>query len=141
MHPTTIVEQYLALSVKHYDALLCHAQKLQRMIAQSDYDNITTITNHIAELKQMQDEARQNDEFLLADIKNNPQHAWTENPQFLQRQKLLQAVIDLNDQMVPKLKAVMAVAKAELNQLGERRNAFAGYTAKNGMAGRLNSSA
>jgi hypothetical protein len=140
MHQT-LVEQYLAISVQHYDGLLRHAGKLQKMITESDYDNIGIITRHIAELHQMQGEARQNDEFLLAGIKENPQHQWMNDPQFVQRQKLLQAVIDLNDQMVPKLKAVMAVAKAELSQLGERRTAFAGYTARTGKMGRINSSA
>ena len=118
-------EQQLALSVQQYRDILHHAENLMVNTSTSNYG---ALESYAKQLNDLQATARENDRKLLPSLISEPLK-WQDNAFFLERQELIQEVIEINKKMMPSLQAAVAVAANDMNRLHAGRTAVAGYTA------------
>ena len=118
-------EQQLALSVQQYRDILHHAENLMVNTSTSNYGALEL---YAKQLNDLQATARENDRKLLPSLISEPLK-WQDNAFFLERQELIQEVIEINKKMMPSLQAAVAVAANDMNRLHAGRTAVAGYTA------------
>ena len=118
-------EQQLALSVQQYRDILHHAENLMVNTSTSNYGALEL---YAKQLNDLQATAKENDRKLLPSLISEPLK-WQDNAFFLERQELIQEVIEINKKMMPSLQAAVAVAANDMNRLHAGRTAVAGYTA------------
>ncbi|MBW1636859.1 MAG: hypothetical protein JRJ68_11365, partial [Deltaproteobacteria bacterium] len=106
-------EKLLSISVEQYRDLVDHAEMLLDSLDNCDYANISA---HTARLQQQQTAASQHDQILLALFNKDPS-AWENHPLYLKRIKLIKSILELNRQLIPRIKSTMAVTSAELVNL------------------------
>lgn len=116
-------EKLLAFSVEQYRELLQHTEKMEHVL--EDCDHVRVI-EHAESLQRLQAAASQQDEQLLPLLKLDPS-AWENHDLYRQRQRFVAGILERNKLLLPKIRGIMAVASAELDQLRSGRTALAGY--------------
>ncbi|MCF6177999.1 MAG: hypothetical protein L3J63_01230 [Geopsychrobacter sp.] len=116
-------EKLLAFSVEQYRELYQHSQKLAQMLGKSEFSRIQ---EHASELQQLQSAASRQDELLLPLLKIDLP-AWEGHTLYRMRMKFINSILELNELLLPKIRGIMAVTSAELDQLHGGRMALAGY--------------
>ncbi|MBM9603006.1 hypothetical protein [Desulfopila inferna] len=118
------VEQSLQYSIEQYTAILRHSDNLVRMLDTCEYSGIG---HYAEELEEMQSAARKNDEVWLSHFRDDPQQ-WQDNALLVERMQLVHTLLERNEALMPRLQAVVAVARSEQARLNEGRTVIAGYT-------------
>lgn len=126
MRSNTSTEQQLALSVQQYRDILNHAEKIMDITATSSFG---VLKSHAKKLHDLQSIARKNDKKLMHSLISEPSK-WQDNAFFLERQEIIQEVIEINKKMIPSLQAAAAVAADDLSRLQAGRTAVTGYTGR-----------
>ncbi len=116
-------EELLGASAEQYAALQRHAEQLRIVL---DSGSLPALREHFARLTRMQQEAERLDEELLPLLKEDSS-AWQERPLYQQRLRSIQAILDLNELLLPRIRGIIAVSSVELEQLRAGRSALAGY--------------
>lgn len=116
-------EQLLATSAQQYAELLQHSRLLPPIL---DAGDVARVREHALQLQQMQALAGQLDEGLLPRLGEQIAH-WEEHPLYRQRLQSIQAIVELNNLLLPRIRGMMAVTASELEQMREGRTALAGY--------------
>ena len=123
--PIPQTEKMLADSTEQYRELLQHAEQLRDLLAACQFEQLG---DHAARLQEMQEAATRHDEHLLPLIEKDVEY-WQTHDLFRTRQGFIEAILDLNKLLLPKIHGMMAIASAELGQLRGGRVALAGYAA------------
>lgn len=118
-------EKLLAYSVEQYRELLQHAEKLVEML---DAGGVDRVREHAERLQQLQAVASRQDELLLPLLKVDLP-AWEEHTLYRLRLRFISSILELNKLLLPKIRGMMAVTSAELDQLRGGRTVLAGYAA------------
>jgi hypothetical protein len=121
---TTQAEKLLSISVEQYRGLVHHAETLLQTLEECDYKNLAA---HTDKLQQLQSEATRHDQTLLPLFNDDPA-GWKNHPLYRKRREFIKVILDLNKQLIPRIKATLAVTCAELNKLQDGRTALAGYS-------------
>jgi len=116
-------EKQLAFSVEQYRELVQHTKKLQMMLDNCEYSHIN---EHSVRLQELQAVASQHDGALLPMLEINPS-AWEGHPLYRMRKHFVRSILELNELLLPKIRGMMAVTSAELEQLQDGRMAITGY--------------
>lgn len=116
-------EKLLAFSVEQYRELQQHAEKLLRMLENCEYSRVH---DHTLRLQELQTAASQQDESLLTLLKVDLP-AWEGHPLYRKRLRFVTSILELNELLLPKIRGMMAVTSAEIEQLQSGRTAIAGY--------------
>ncbi len=116
-------EKLLAFSVEQYRELLQHGQELSQMLSDCSYSRIH---EHAARLQELQAAAGQQDELLLPFLRLEFP-AWERHPLYITRLGLISSILKLNEELLPKIRSMMAVASTEIAQLQMGRVALNGY--------------
>ncbi len=117
-------EDLLASSIEKYQELLQHGENLKKMLEDCDYSQVHEYT---AKLHRLQEEATRQDQILLPLLKKE-QPELTSNTLYQKRLEYISSILELNKAITPKIKDVLAVTSAELNQLRGGRTAVGSYT-------------
>jgi hypothetical protein len=113
----------LQKSIEQYRQIIEHAQRLERLLAKGDPEQLQEYT---ARLQSLQDDAGLSDRELLAEIARDSAR-WQAHPLFRQRTQLLEQIVEMNDLLLPRVRGMMSVTAAELAQLKDGRVAVSGY--------------
>ncbi len=117
------IEKHLEHSAEQYRDLLQHSEELLSLLGGGDFSRVQ---EHAARLQQLQLEACQHDELLLPRIQGDLS-VWEEHKLYRLRSGFIQSILELNKLLLPKIRAMMAVTSAELEQMRDGRTALAGY--------------
>ena len=120
-HPE--IEKILAFSVEQYRELQQHAEKLLKILSDCEYSQVH---EHAARLQELQAAASQQDESLLP-LLLGELPAWEAHPLYRMRLGFVTSILELNELLLPKIRAMMAVTSAEIEQLQCGRTVVAGY--------------
>ena len=125
---TAQTEKLLSISVEQYRGLVHHAKALLQTLEECDYKNLAA---HTGKLQQLQSEATRHDQILLPLFNDDPA-GWKNHHLYRRRSEFIRVILELNKQLIPKIKATLAVTCAELNKLRSGRTALAGYSVSSG---------
>lgn len=78
------------------------------------------------ELQRLQDAAGVNDERVFELYAADSEY-WKQHPLFIERNGLLEQIVELNHLLLPRIRGIMAVIASELAQIKSGRAAVAGY--------------
>jgi len=117
------MEQCLHTSIKQYRVIIAHARHLESLLQDADPAALQTYTER---LQQLQDEAGVNDERVFELYAADSEY-WKQHPLFIERNELLEQIVELNHLLLPRIRGIMAVIASELAQIKSGRTAFAGY--------------
>ncbi len=120
-------EKLLAFSVEQYRELQQHAERLIKILDNCDYPQAH---EHGARLQDLQAAASKQDETLLPLLESDLL-AWEGHPLYRMRLRFITSILELNKLLLPKIRGMMAVTSAELEQLQSGRIAIAGYALPN----------
>ena len=118
-------EDMLTHSISQYRELLQHAERLHDLLVSCPPERLS---EQAARLSKLQQAAGQHDEQLLPLLATDAPH-WQKHELFLARQGFVESILELNKLLLPRIRGMMAVASAELEQLRGGRVALAGYAA------------
>lgn len=118
----------LARSAQQYADLQQQAETLLQILASMSGHRVR---EQVALLDEKQQAASELDEDLLPRIKEDLP-AWQGHPLYQQRLRAIEAIVELNKLILPKIRGMMAVSSAELEQLRSGRVTLAGYAPQAG---------
>jgi hypothetical protein len=117
------MEQCLNTSIEQYRDIIAHARHLEALLTDADPVALQFYTER---LQQLQDDAGVNDERLFELYATDSEY-WKEHPLFIERNELLEQIVELNHLLLPRIRGIMAVIANELSQIKSGRAAVAGY--------------
>lgn len=117
------IESLLEKSAAQYAELEQLADSLLHLLECADFDQVR---EQAAVLQQKQAAASLVDDELLP-LLNIDLPAWEGHLLYRQRLCSIQAILELNELLLPKIRGMMAVTSAELEQLRGGRTALVGY--------------
>lgn len=117
------MEHYLNKSIEQYRVIIDHARCLESLLQDADSAALQTYTE---QLQRLQDAAGVNDERVFELYADNSAY-WKQHPLFIERNDLLEQIVELNHLLLPKIRGIMAVVASELAQIKSGRTAVAGY--------------
>ncbi len=121
-------EKLLESSVEQYRELCRHAETLADMLDKCEYSGVR---DHAAQLQQLQAVACEWDERLLPLIERDLP-AWERHPFYRMRLDFINAILERNALILPKIRGMMAVTSAELGQLRSGHTMLSGYAGARG---------
>jgi Zn-dependent oligopeptidase len=117
------MEHYLHTSIKQYRVIIDHARHLDVLLQDADPAALQAYTER---LQQLQDQAGANDERVFELYAADSEY-WKQHPLFIERNELLEQIVELNHLLLPKIRGIMAVIASELAHIKSGRSAVAGY--------------
>lgn len=117
------MEQCLRTSIEQYRVIIAHARRLESLLKDADPVALQTYTE---ELQRLQDAAGVNDERVFELYAADSEY-WKQHPLFMERNRLLEQIVELNHLLLPRIRGIMAVIASELAQIKSGRAAVAGY--------------
>ncbi len=117
------MEQCLHTSIKQYRVIIAHARHLESLLQKADPAALQAYTER---LQQLQDEASENDEQVF-ELYSKDSEYWKQHPLFVERNELLEQIVELNHLLLPRIRGIMAVVASELAQIKSGRTAVSGY--------------
>ncbi|MBW6510121.1 MAG: hypothetical protein K0A94_11345 [Desulfuromonadales bacterium] len=117
------MEHYLIKSIDQYRVIIAHARRLESLLQDADS---AALQNYTEELQRLQDDAGVNDERVFELYAADSEY-WKQHPLFIERNELLEQIVELNHLLLPRIRGIMAVIASELAQIKSGRTAVAGY--------------
>lgn len=117
------MEHYLIKSIDQYRVIIAHARRLESLLQDADSAALQSYTE---ELQRLQDDAGVNDERVFELYAADSEY-WKQHPLFIERNELLEQIVELNHLLLPRIRGIMAVIASELAQIKSGRTAVAGY--------------
>ena len=116
------VEQLLEKSVRQYRKVLEKTTAVEQAIQTQEPENILALSRamHTA-----QDIAGKTDEELVPHFKRHQKI--TKSPLFHERRSLIEHIIELSESLTPKIRAIIAVKRDELQKITGGRAVMNGY--------------
>lgn len=119
-------ENLLMSSVAQYSEILRLTEELLKMVETCEYSHVN---EYAARSQQLQREASRHDEELLPLLTVDLQ-TWGSHLLYQKRLDNIRSIVELNKMIIPKIQGVMAITKAELDNLNGGRNALVGYASQ-----------
>lgn len=117
------MEEILETSVKQYQQIIDYIQKLNLLLKNAEPAELQAYAER---LQQLQEVASANDEHVIALYADDSEY-WKQHPLFVERNRLLEQIVELNRSLLPRIRSIMAVVASELVQIRGGRQAVAGY--------------
>ena len=117
------MEETLKQSIEQYRVIVDHARRLEALLQDADSAALQTYTE---QLQRLQDDAGVNDERVFELYAADSEY-WKQHPLFIERNELLEQIVELNHLLLPRIRGIMAVVASELAQIKSGRTAVAGY--------------
>ncbi len=117
------MEETLKQSIEQYRVIIAHARRLESLLQDVDSAALQTYTE---QLQRLQDDAGVNDERVFELYAADSEY-WKQHPLFIERNELLEQIVELNHLLLPRIRGIMAVIASELAQIKSGRTAVAGY--------------
>jgi Zn-dependent oligopeptidase len=117
------MEQCLHTSIEQYRVIIAHARRLDTLLQDADSAALQTYTE---QLQRLQDVAGVNDERVFELYAADSEY-WKQHPLFIERNELLEQIVELNHLLLPRIRGIMAVIASELAQIKSGRVAVTGY--------------
>lgn len=117
------MESCIKKSIEQYQSIIDHAAQLEGLLKKADPEEISVYTRRMQEL---QDEASLHDRVFHDLFIQNSDH-WKNHPLFVERTRLLGQIVALNQQILPKIRGIMAMTVHELSQIKSGRTVVSGY--------------
>ena len=113
----------LQKSIDQYRQILAHAQRLEGLLSKGEPEQLQAYTT---ELRELQEKADLYDRELLTEMARDTER-WQAHPLFQERMQLLRQIVEMNNLLLPRIRGMMSVTAAELEQIKDGRIAVAGY--------------
>ncbi len=117
------MEETLKQSIKQYRVIIAHARHLESLLQKADPAALQAYTE---QLQRLQDDAGVNDERVFELYAADSEY-WKQHPLFIERNELLEQIVELNHLLLPRIRGIMAVIASELAQIKSGRTAVTGY--------------
>lgn len=117
------LEDLLARSAGQYAELYEVAMQIAEYLACRNFEQVRA---QVAIMLEQQAAASQLDAEILPQLQQDPA-TWEEHPAYRKRLTMIEAILAANELLLPKIRGMMAVTSAELEQLRGGRVALAGY--------------
>ncbi len=117
------MEVILKQSIEQYRVIMSHARHLESLLKKADP---AALQHYTERLQQLQDEASENDERVFELYAGDSEY-WKQHPLFIERNELLEQIVELNHLLLPRIRGIMAVVASELAQIKSGRTIVAGY--------------
>ncbi len=118
-----MLDERLRISVDQYRQVLNHAKQLEQLLLKGEPEELREYTRQLQDLQRT---AGLHDRELLEDLARDSEH-WQAHPLFRERTQLIKQIVEMNNLLLPRIRGMMSVTAAELNQIKESRVAVAGY--------------
>ncbi|MFO7578366.1 MAG: hypothetical protein R6W66_11635 [Pelovirga sp.] len=110
-------------SIAQYRQIIDHARQLESLLVEVDPGSLQTYTDR---LQSLQAEASHNDLHVF-ELYSGDTAFWGRHPLFVERARLLERIVEMNNLLLPKIHGIMAVTANELAQIRSGRQAVSGY--------------
>ena len=118
-----MIKERLLKSIEQYRSIIEHAKQLDQLLVQGEPEKLQA---YIVKMQNLQTEAGLDDGKLVEEISGDLA-GWQTHPLFRERLQLLKQIVEMNDLLLPRIRAMMSVTAAELAQVRDGRVAVAGY--------------
>ncbi|MDY0212942.1 MAG: hypothetical protein RBR06_08045 [Desulfuromonadaceae bacterium] len=120
------VDKALQVSIERYSALL----ELMQLVSAKFSDQNGGVETLALALAEQQQRIEAEDATLLTQLERIPPAELEASPFFHKRLKLMGEIKEMNDLLLPKINAIMALVFQEIEELKCGRNAVSGYRAQ-----------